>query len=183
VAHHFKVNDIMRKTAIAAALALSLGAGLAQAQASDSTSGFYGGIDIGHSRLNASGLDDDTGTALGLDAGYRLNRYFAVEAGYAHLGDFSPSYQARALSLSAIGILPLERGFSVYGKLGLARTHADVVGASDHNDSPLVGAGVLYDVNQRWFVKAGLDHYAKVGGGETGEGSANVYLAGVGLRF
>ena len=172
----------MRKTALAAALALSLGTGLAHAQSSDSA-GWYGGIDVGHSRLDADGLSDDTGTALGIDGGYRVNRNFAVEAGYEHLGNFSPSYQARALSLSGVGILPLEHGFSVYGKLGVARTQADVVGASDHLYTPVVGAGVYYDVAPRVFLKAGLDHYDKVGGAEISEGSANVYALGVGLRF
>ena len=155
-------HGTMRKTVIASALALSLSAGLAHAQSDEK--GFYAGIDIGRSSLNVSGLNENHDTALGINAGYRFNRNFALEGGYAHLGNFSPSYQAHALSLSAIGILPLQHGFSVYGKVGYARTHSDAVGASDHADSALVGLGAMYDFNRTWFAKAGVDHYAKVGG-------------------
>ena len=172
----------MSKTAIVSALVLSLGAGLAQAQSKDEA-GFYAGIDIGRSSLNVGGLNENHDTALGINAGYRFNRYFGVEAGYAHLGNFSPSYQAHALSLSAIGYLPLQSGFSLYGKAGYARTHANAVGTSEHADSALVGLGAMYDFNRTWFAKAGVDHYAKVGGPGTGEGSANVYGLGLGYRF
>jgi OOP family OmpA-OmpF porin len=175
---------MMKKTTVAATLAaLSLCAGLAQAQTANTQPGFYAGIDVGASRLNAGGLSDDTGTSVGVNGGYRVNRNFAVEGAYDHLGNFSPSYQAHALSLSAVGILPLEHGLSVYGKAGFARTEAQAVAASDHNDSPLIGAGVTYDMTSRVFLKAGWDHYTKVGGGQTGEGAANLYDVGVGLRF
>ena len=40
------------------------------------------------------------------------------------------------------------------------------------------------DVGARqWFLKAGWDHYTKVGGSQTGEDSLNTYSLGVGYRF
>src|SRR4051812_3266107 len=120
----------MKKTAItAAAAALSLAAGFAQAQATNTAPGFFAGIDMGKSHANVEGLNDQNDTSFGVNGGYRVNRNFAVEGAYTRLGNFSPSYDVHALSLSALGILPLERGLSIYGKAGFARTHADVVGA------------------------------------------------------
>jgi len=173
----------MKKTAIAAALALSLGASLAHAQTSDPR-GWYAGIDVGASRSNRSALDDDKDVSLGINVGYRLHRNFAVEAAFAHLGDFSPSYDnARAASLSVLGILPLDYGFSVYGKVGYARTRVSGNGGSDDANSGVFGLGAYYDLNRQWFLKAGWDHYTKVGGSQTGEGSLNTYSLGVGYRF
>jgi len=172
----------MKKTAIAAALALSLGASVAQAQTSDPR-GWYAGIDVGVGRSRASGLSDDTDTFLGINGGYRFNRHLAAEAGYARLGHFTPSYDASAGSIAAIGILPLKYGFSAYGKVGYARTHVGGAGTSDDANSALFGLGAYYDLNRQWFLKAGWDHYTKVGGSQTGEGSLDTYTLGVGFRF
>jgi len=95
----------MKITAIAAALSLAAAAGAAQAQSSDA--GWYGGIHLGVARASVEGIDDTHEASGGLDAGYRLNRYFAVEGSADRLGHFSSGYDVRALSLSAVGFLPL----------------------------------------------------------------------------
>jgi OmpA-OmpF porin, OOP family len=172
----------MKTTTVAAALAFALAAGAAQAQSAEAR-GWYGGIDLGQGRARVDGLDDNRDTSVGVDAGYRFNRNFAVEGGYTRLGDFSPSYNARALSLSAIGLLPFEDRFSLYGKAGVARTRAETDTATDNANSLVLGAGVRYDINSQWFAKAGWDHYTKVGGPETGSGHADVLAVGVGLQF
>ena len=168
-------------TLIAAAAALSLAAGLAQAQSGQS--GWYAGIDIGSARSKANSLTDKSDFTFGVNGGYRFDGNFAVEAGYAKLGNFAPSYDATALSLSVLGILPLKHGFSVYGKLGYARTNVDGANTSDDANSLLAGVGAYYDASRRIFLKAGWDHYNKVGGINTGEGAVNLYNAGVGFRF
>jgi opacity protein-like surface antigen len=120
--HPLHGKRIMKKTAIAAALALSLGASLAHAQTSDPR-GWYAGIDVGASRSNRSGLDDDTDVSLG------------------------------------------------------------IYGGSDDANSGVFGLGAYYELNRQWFLKAGWDHYTKVGGSQTGEDSLNTYSLGVGYRF
>jgi OOP family OmpA-OmpF porin len=171
----------MTRTAIAAALSLAAAAGAAQAQSSDA--GWYGGIHLGVARANVDGVDEGNEASGGLDAGYRFNRNFALEGSADRLGDFSPDYNVRALSLSAVGLLPLANQFSLYGKAGLARTHAETGGTSDDANGLVFGAGVRYDLNQQWFTKAGWDHYAKVGGADTGSGHADAFTVGVGLQF
>jgi opacity protein-like surface antigen len=151
----------MYKKAIIAstAIALSISAGMVRAQSVDSA--WYGGIDLGRSRLGLSGGDfdnalanqgigasssnDRSDTSLGFSVGYLFNRNFALEGAYTRLGDFNYSaaasspaadtisgkYKAHALSLSGIGILPLRQSWSVYGKAGVARTKTDLEASSD----------------------------------------------------
>jgi OOP family OmpA-OmpF porin len=184
-----KGNFMYRK--VITAVALTLGASIVHAQ----ETGWYGGLDLGRSHL--SGIDVDSikkdDTALGFDLGYRVNRNFALEGAYADLGKFPFSsaagdgdYRARALSLSAVALMPVWEKFSVYGKAGIAHTQAKLEGpssASDSGNGLLAGVGVMYDINRNVYAKAGWDHYANVGSDETGKGSVNLYSVGLGYRF
>ena len=186
-------------------VALTLGATIVNAQ----EAGWYGGLDIGRSHLGVDGSDvngalsrqgiaadssikhDDT--AFGFDLGYRVNRNFAIEGGYADLGKFHYSsaategnYRAQAFSLSAVGLMPVWENLSVYGKAGIAHTQAKLEAPSNASDSGnglLIGAGVMYDINRSVYAKAGWDRYASVGSDATGKGNVDLYTVGVGYRF
>jgi opacity protein-like surface antigen len=216
----------MHKKAIiaGAAIALAIGAGIARAQTSEGKPAWYGGIDLGRSRLGLGGGDFDNAlanqgigasssnersdTSLGFNVGYLVNRNFAIEGAYTRLGQFdysaavsspaadtvSGKYKAHALSLSGVGILPLQQNWSIYGKAGLARTKADLeassatgaVAAGNTSDSRtglLIGAGAMYDLSRNVFARAGWDRYADIGSDATGKGHADVYSVGVGYRF
>src|SRR5437879_1971813 len=153
----------MYKKAIIAgtAIALAIGAGIVRAQGVDGKPAWYGGIDLGRSRLGLGGGDFDNAlanqgigasssneradTSLGFSVGYLFNRNFALEGAYTRLGEFNYSaaasspaadtisgkYKAHALSVSGIGILPLRQSWSVYGKAGVARTKTDLEASSD----------------------------------------------------
>src|ERR1051325_8973006 len=164
---------IMLKRLMVAA-SLALGASGAYAQHAQEA-GWYGGIDVGGSHLsgiNTDSLDsfDKSDTAFDVNLGYRLNRNFAVEGAYTDLGKFHFSSAAlgdgdvkpTAVSLSAVGILPLQSSFSLYGK---------------------AGAGVMYDFNRNVYAKAGWDHFDDVGNDAVGKGHADLYSLGVGYRF
>jgi len=209
----------MNKKAIAA-FVLTLSSGLVAAQSADKA-GWYAGLDLGRSRLGMSGADidgalanqgvggsssvDRSDTGFGINGGYRFNRNFAVEAGWARLGDFSYSsntgtdtidgkFKANALSLAGLGIYPLTPNWSVYGKAGLARTSVDLEASSEtgatavSNQSHagvgwLLGAGLTYDFSGGVFTKLGWDHYASVGDASTGQSAIDMYSLGVGMRF
>jgi OOP family OmpA-OmpF porin len=173
----------MRSKLMAGAATFALLACASAARAQDS--GFYADADIAASRLHVDGVDDQNGTSYGLNAGYRVNRNFAVEGGYARLGDFGDqtSYKADALSLSAVGLLPLERSWALYGKAGFARTSAEVPGVTDDANGLVIGAGAMYDFTRQFYAKAGWDRYTKVGGADTGSGAVDVFGVGLGMRF
>jgi len=181
---------MLKRLMVAASLAL--GASGAYAQHAQEA-GWYGGIDVGSSHL--SGIDvgdslDKSDIALGLNVGYRLNRNFAVEGAYTDLGKFHFTSAAgdgdvkpTAVSLSAVGILPLQSNFSLYGKAGIAHTETKALDASDTKDGLLAGLGVMYDFNRNVYAKAGWDRFDDVGNDATGKGHADLYSLGVGYRF
>jgi OmpA-OmpF porin, OOP family len=210
----------MYKKALAA-VAVVFSSGVAQVHAADAKPGWYAGLDVGAGRtgIGASEVDgalanqgvagsssvDSSGTAFGVNGGYRLNRNFGVEAAWDRLGRFdygsntgadtvNGTYEANALSLAGVGFLPLSNALSLYGKAGLAVTDAKLsassasgataVGSTSHTGTGLlVGAGLTYDFEQGYFAKAGWDHYAHVGDASTGSGDINTYMVGVGLHF
>jgi opacity protein-like surface antigen len=131
-----------------------------------------------------------------------------VEAAYTRLGEFgysssvtSPAadtvqgnYKVNALSLSALGFIPLQSNWSIYGKAGLAHTDTKfsaasatgataVNGTSGGSNGLVFGAGVMYDINRSLYTRAGWDHYADVGTDATGKGNVNTFNIGVGMRF
>lgn len=207
---------------LAATFAFAMG--LAQA-APDDNAGWYAGIDLGRSNLGLSGGGIDGAVAnlgfvgsasisnqdsgAGLNLGYRFSQSFALEGGYIDLGKYNFSsfttapaadtvqgiYKAHALSLSAVGILPMNNKWSLFGKAGVARTTADlsansVTGAtalgraSGSGSGLLFGAGATYNFARNWFGKAELDRYQHVGDpSSTGQANINVFSLGMGLRF
>jgi len=186
--------------------------------------GWYGDLDVGRSNLRLNGGDIDgalsnqgiTGsssidrhdTSLGANVGYRVNRNFAVEGGYADFGKFKTQsavsapaadttdgdYKAHAWSLAAVGIAPLDEHWSLFGKAGGARTTAKLTASSEtgatspssasHNGTGLLlGAGATYDFTQNLYGKVELDRYTRVGDSSTGRGDVDLYTVGVGMRF
>ena len=181
---------MLKRLMIAASLALGASGAYAQ------ETGWYGGLDVGSSHLsgiNTDSLDsfDKSDMTFDVNLGYRLNRNFAVEGAYTDLGTFHFSSAAagdgdvkpKAYSLAAVGILPLQSNFSLYGKAGIAHTETKALDASDTKDGLLAGAGVTYDFNRNVYAKAGWDHFDDVGNDATGKGHADIYSLGVGYRF
>ena len=89
--------------------------------------------------------DDDEGTAWSVTAGYRFNRYLAVEASYVNLGtlsasntiDLSPLLGGGSLTLNreletagpaltAFGMLPLSDSWELYARAGILFADVDL---------------------------------------------------------
>lgn len=195
----------------------------AHAQSADQ--GWYAGVNAGTAHSGLSGGDVDntfanqgitssTGTdkhdgIYSFDLGYKFHQNFAVEGSYVDLGryDFnsnvtapaadtaSGNYRVKGWTASAVGILPLQNGFSAYGKLGLvyADTSLNVAsntgatgisGASKWSTRPLVGLGVSYDFTPQWVGKAEWNHYNNLGNASTGGGTnIDTYTVGVAYKF
>ena len=139
-------------------------------------SGFYVGGGFANGRLSActnttsscdtfSRNSEDSGH-LRLIGGYDFNKYFGIEAGLSGLGTYEVQntsgfnvgkVKASAVTLAAKGGYVFPKGFSVFGKLGLASVNtkytADpgwtLVGNGDQNSTGLVIAlGGQYNINE-----------------------------------
>jgi OOP family OmpA-OmpF porin len=206
-----------------AATLVSVAAGVTTVQAADLT-GWYGGVNLGRSdlKLNGGDLDgafanqglttsssiDRHDTGYSLNLGYLFNPHFAVEGGYVDFGKFNfnsavsaptadtinGNYKAHGYNLSAVGIVPLNQGLSVYGKAGAFRSRAEldanstgmvpVSGASDWETHPTFGIGAGYDFTKNIIGKLEWNRYLNVGDSNTtGRGDIDLYTAGVAFKF
>lgn len=212
-----------KKAALLVALAMSSGIALAEGN-------WYFGGSIGQSSVDAKNVDqdiasllrddygatgvfsssDETDTSYKLFAGYKFNKNFAVEGGYADFGRFKAKaggvigtpvvidgkITSYAVFVDAVGILPLNDSFSVFGKAGAAYTHTkikvtgswagfvDSASESDNEVVPKLGLGAEYNFTKSVAVRAEYEHYFNVGDkNKTGESDVGVWSVGVKMAF
>jgi OOP family OmpA-OmpF porin len=178
-------------------------------------SGWYGGLSGGLTtakvnedriRGGLSGVTsidkDESGFGLKLFGGYKINRNFAVEAGYFNLGEFgytahtatgsqTGSAKYQGLNLDAVGMLPLTQKFSALGRFGLTYTQAkgsfSGVGVSDPSPSKTeanykVGLGAQYDLTDSLGLRAEVERY-RVTDAIGNDGSAHMFSLGLVYYF
>ncbi len=159
--------------------------------------------------LQSSSLDDSD-TGFGATLGYKVNENFAAELSYVDLGDVSyqasngqasPANESATLDTSAagpvfslLGILPVGERWDVYARAGLALMDSegeaavtvgdvtDRVSDSTNRSNLVFGAGVDYDVNDRFGLQLEWDRYFDVGSEEI-VGESDIDLFSLGLRY
>jgi OmpA-OmpF porin, OOP family len=212
------MERMMKRLIATAALATLVATpALAQSYPGVPDEGFYLGTAIGQAKLKNDTLDwlddlgantDDKDTAFKLFAGYQFNPNFAVEASYVDFGDFEASAFATdginvasgnvkasvdGFGFALIGRLPIDAGFSVYGKLGLIAWDGKVSGVARENGTvvfegsdsaddidPFYGVGVEYVVNQV-MMRLEFERYDLSDSGEDFE--IDLISASIGYRF
>ncbi len=137
----------------------------AAAELGSARSGF--GSDNVASVLERQGLGgtgvtvDRTATDWSLYAGYRFTPYFSLEGGYVDLGrrEFSAIVAApgtgtisgrshpQGLFVRAVGTLPINDAWSVFGRLGVANTRARLAASG-------TGSAASFDEQTRWHADA-----------------------------
>lgn len=181
----------MKKIAIVALLS----ACVATPALADNTGKFYGAVDVGsasmsnNSLINGSTTGPTSGT-IRIAGGYNFSQNFAVEVGYAKLGS-SGSLNSTVLGLgtetqtgkgssvqvAAVGILPINDAFSLFGKLGLANNRTDYtltsnyganVAGSGSSTSLLSGIGIRCNINSKFAIRAQIESF---GNNQIGPGS------------
>jgi len=196
----------LKKTTIAAFLAASgiVVSSAAMAQGKSADQGFYAGARIGQSKvdIDCTGAScEDTDTAFGIFGGYKINRNFAVEAGYTDFGKVNATVAVPAATLEVksnafevvgVGALPLNQQFSVYGKLGFYRGEAKAsatLGAfsgsqKETNTDLTLGVGVQYNFNPQLGVRGEWQRYGSMGGDSIGGTfDLDVFAVGVTYKF
>lgn len=157
-----------------ALLAAACAGGTAQAGNGDEK-GWYVGASAGRSSLDyrnyATGAEVDE-SAFAFRGGYRLNRYFAIEAGYADQGDhtlviecwqpngcgFVPypitiDQSFSRTEIAVLGILPIGERFELFAKLGQAQSrydHATTPSDASDPDGANTSTETLYGIGGRW---------------------------------
>lgn len=169
----------------------------------------YLGLALGQSQadIDCTGTTscDDSDTAWKVFGGFQFNRHFALEAGYANLGEVTAAVpagggipaadvaiEATAFELVGVGVLPLAERFSVYGKLGVYMADTEVrvsfaglgsVTRSDDNTGLTFGLGLRYDVTPSLGVRAEWQRYSDVSADAFGESDLDLISLGVLWRF
>lgn len=174
--------------------------------------GGYVGIGLGQSSVDIQPLDlgpgvftsvSDTDTSVKLFGGFEFNHNFAVEAGYADLGEASvdytdltdsmtESFEANALYVAAVGSIPVGQA-SLFGKVGFASWDMDysvvstfgVFGtASASGTDPMFGLGVKFDATNTLMLRAEFERFMDVGDqNATGQADVDVLSVGAALKF
>jgi OOP family OmpA-OmpF porin len=188
-------------------------------------SGWYAGLTLGASNIvddpdvvpvvgaTASRIvSDERDPGVRVLAGYRFNRWFGVEGGYAYLGEFQFTNNVSAptsgalnadvrvlgLTLDAVGMLPLGYGLTALGKVGVfgseVRTTRTVSGnvtpgpeattnASTDEANLKYGVGLQYDLGKVAAVRAEWERYTDLGNAGTGQFDIDLYSVGLMFRF
>jgi OmpA-OmpF porin, OOP family len=175
--------------AISTTIACLTGAGLAQA----ADQGFYVGGDIGRSSNNLKSPTappigtDKTATSWGAYGGYQFNKYFATELGVTRLGSThigSGESTSTSYSLDAIGRLPLNDKFALYGRLGAAHNERSYSGFDkNHAVGFKTGLGVEYALDKNWALRTELTRFNNMPTQSTYGNASNVMSMGVSYHF
>lgn len=151
---------------------------------------------------------DDSNTAFKFFAGYRVLPWLAIEGGYDNLGRSSVSYSGAggtarldykvdALKLTGVGSFAFgNTGFSAFGKVGFgyARVRENtnnfppVVARGELSDrewriTPVVGAGLQYQLPRGLALRAEYEHYNEVGDSPLPTGRARAGLWSLSLMY
>jgi opacity protein-like surface antigen len=135
--------------------------------------------------------DDEEGAGWSVAAGYRINRYLAIEASYVNVGTLSSTHtlsvppilgggtlnvhrelETGGPALTAFGMLPLSAGWQLYARVGILFADTDLTtsinGNSDSSsidaDSTTVGAGAQYDWGGHWSARLEFQRTLELGG-------------------
>ncbi|HEX7221435.1 MAG TPA: outer membrane beta-barrel protein [Burkholderiales bacterium] len=181
---------------IAAALVLAA----SQASAQAYLGGSVGQSDIDEqitTGLITGGSVDGKDNAFKIFGGYMFNRHFGIEGAYVDLGEVSYSgnffgtpvtggrVEVTGINISALGALPVNEQFSVFGKIGLFLWDAeanDTTGgaafsAKEDGTDLSFGVGVGYHFTRNLGIRAEWEMF------DTNDADASLLSVGVLWRF
>lgn len=153
----------------------------------------YVKVGVGQGQYKVPG-DSERKTAFSLAFGQSLSENWGYELGYINFGKLSgnetedgietrASVRTESLYAAAVGTLPLNESFSLFGKLGVAVNYsktnsvttvpgptpgapAQVLRASDSETKakPMIGVGAAYNFSKQIAVTAEYQYFGKVSG-------------------
>lgn len=124
----------------------------------------YIGFGVG-SATYTEGDFDESDTGFSLYGGSRLTKNFGLELSFTDFGNLEGDYnginasaEVSGVGAAAVGYLPLNDKFDLFGKAGMMAWDADLeYGALNGNDDGtdlLYGVGAIYHANEQFSVRA-----------------------------
>ena len=159
--------------------------------------GWYvgGGIGPTGSGLGTADFDDgtltsgsvDDGTSWKVYGGYQIMKHFAVEGGFTDLdevtfdgvagsgglfgvGPVNSNIATDGLFVTAVGIIPLNQHFSIFGKAGFMNWNTDFsltstslnTSGDDSGTDPMFGVGVEFLKKQKFALRAEYESFSDI---------------------
>jgi len=167
---------------------------------------WYIGAGLGHAQNQVANVNfpsdsNQNNSAIGLKlyAGYQFTENWAAELEYADLGKFSndsdflhTSIRASGVGVSALGMLPLSKEFTVFGKLGTFTKRSKVEEYTTSGDysyseqsvrlSPMLGVGAQYHFTPNIAVRGEYEYLGKTRIGDLDAKLSNDLLS-ISARF
>ncbi len=159
--------------------ALAILAAIASPALADNTGKYYVAGDFGkmtYSNSNPGGADLSNPNVMRMSGGYHFSPIFAVEGGYAVIGDSTlnsstggATIKNAAVQVAAIGTYPVSDAFDLFGKLGVSINSIKASGTgstsglnANHSTSwsSMIGIGVQYNVNRQLGIRAQYERFA-----------------------
>lgn len=97
-----------------------------------------------------------------LFGGYQLTPNFSLEAGAADLGHIdngNGKVDGRSVFLDAVGIVPLNDKWSLFGRLGVAHVNLDTPGGDSGGNGLKLGLGVQYSLTSTTALRCEWERY------------------------
>lgn len=126
---------------------------------------------------------DDSGTGFKIYGGFQFNKYLGAEVGYVDFGKFDVTagstgdLSATAYTVAAVGTLPLNESFALYGKVGMWmwKSKSSIPGTTgDDGTDIFYGAGVRYNFNKNWGLTLDVEQY---------DSDDSVTMTSLGVRY
>lgn len=165
----------MKKILVAALLSAVVAAPVfAAPNGAGADAGAYGGFTVGQSKADSPMgyvSTDDTDTGGSIFIGYQYTKNWGVEAFYANMGKQVVQRAAvigtgdsDAYGINVVGTAPLNESFSLYGKLGYARTQTQFSSTANtiiglDRSGVTGGVGGVFSIDKKVGIRFGWDTY------------------------
>lgn len=158
--------------------------------------GVYVGFNLGSGKpgiTTTTAMSKTSKAMYGGLLGYKYSKNLAAEVQFTGIGQVTDvagaTAKGDAFSVAAVGIIPMNDSFELFGKLGFASTKTTVsagfVNGGATRSALTYGLGAQYNVNQNLGVRAGWDRYgaATTAAGAKINANADVMTVGVVYKF
>ena len=131
---------------------------------------------------------EDGDTAWKLFGGYKISKNLSAEAAYVNLGDIHKTTGAgtensdvTALTATAVGTMPINEQFEVFGKLGAMRWSSDNTSGDEDGFGVTYGLGAKMSLNETTKLRAEWEKLPNIETSASDKTDVNMLSVGVEL--